>query len=368
MAEFQTNKNDITQTRVVEAGNKPEDFTLGDGDILVKIDRFAFTANNVTYGAIGEQIGYWQFFPPSQTEGEETQWGMVPVWGFADVVVSNNPDVPVGDRLYGYFPIADYLQITPTRVNEQRLVDGAPHRAELPPVYNNYDRVGAANPQADNLRSLLNPLYGTSFCLCDALQEEAYHGAEQVIILSASSKTAIGLGFGLSQIDGERPRIVGLTSPGNVAFTQSVHAYDDVIGYDALDSLANVPSVLVDMSGNRVVLGTVHGLLGDNMKWCHFVGLTHWDDSETKNDPAAAQLIAERSAMFFAPGHIQRRAKELGADAFNKQVADFVMAGIAHGQGWMQVKETEGLSNFTPVYDAMVGGNLDAKQGLIIRP
>ena len=366
MAEFQTDKNDITKTRLLDVNNSAGDFDLGDGEILVQIERFAFTANNVTYGAIGEQIGYWQFFPP--TQGDDGDWGMVPVWGFAEVVRSENPDIALGERLYGYFPMADFLKIQPVRVSDERLVDGAAHRAELAPVYNNYDRVGAADAAADNLRSLLNPLYGTSFCLCDALEEQDYHGAEQVIILSASSKTAIGLGFGLLQAGGDRPRVIGLTSPGNVNFTKSVNAYDEVIGYDALDSLADRPSVLVDMSGNRAVMGAVHGMLGDNMKWCHYVGLTHWDDSDTKDDPAAAQLIQERSAMFFAPGHIQRRAKELGAPEFNAKVAAFVMAGIAHGQSWMQVKETEGLAAFAPVYYAMVSGRINAQEGQIIRP
>ena len=252
-------------------------------------------------------------------------------------------------------------------MSAQRLVDGAAHRADLPPVYNNYDRVGPADAMADSLRSLLNPLYGTSFCLCDALQEQDYHGAEQVIILSASSKTAIGLGFGLSQIDGARPKVIGLTSPGNVAFTQSVNAYDEVIGYDAIDQIADKPSVLVDMSGNRSVLGSVHGALGDNMKWCHYVGLTHWEETDG-NDEAAAQLIQERSAMFFAPGHIQRRAGEMGTDAFNAAVGEFVMKGIEHGHGWMQVKETNSLAAFKPVYDAMVSGNMNAQDGQIICP
>lgn len=368
MAEFQTDKNDITKSRLVDVNNTEDAFTLSDGEILVKIERFAFTANNVTYGAVGEQIGYWQFFPPNQTDGEATEWGMVPVWGFAEVVKSEQPDVKIGERLYGYFPIADFLKITPTRVSEGRLVDGAPHRAELPPVYNNYDRVGAADAQADNLRSLLNPLYGTSFCLCDALQEQDYHQAEQVVIISASSKTAIGLAFGLSQIDGARPRIIGLTSSGNVDFTTSTGVYDEVIGYDALDKLADKPSVLVDMSGNRAVLGSVHGKLGDNMRWCHNVGLTHWDDSETKKDPLATQMIQDRSAMFFAPGHIQRRAKELGADAFNANVMQFMLAGIAHGGNWLTVKETEGLAHFGTVYDALVSGNINAAEGMIIRP
>jgi hypothetical protein len=370
MAEFQTHKTDITKTRLVSAGDSLEDFTLNDGEILVAIERFAFTANNVTYGAVGEQIGYWQFFPPSPSGEGDSDWGLVPVWGFASVVASKNSDMELGERFYGYFPMANFLKMTPTRVTAERLVDGAAHRAELPAVYNSYDRLGTATSDAtaDGMRALLNPLYGTSYCLVDALQEQDYHGAEQVVILSASSKTAIGLAYGLSQIDTERPRIVGLTSPSNVAFTQSVGSYDDVISYADLPALKLVPSVLVDMSGNAAVLGAVHGALGDDMRWCHNVGLTHWDTSEAQKDPAAAQIIRDRSEMFFAPGHIQRRAKEWGALDFNAKVAGFLAGGIAHAQNWMDVKETQGLENFGTIYDAVVAGNMRAKEGLIILP
>ena len=51
---------------------------LSDGEVLARIDRFALTANNVTYGVMGERIGYWKFFP---VEAEED--GIIPVWGFA---------------------------------------------------------------------------------------------------------------------------------------------------------------------------------------------------------------------------------------------------------------------------------------------
>ena len=369
MAEFQTHKNDITKTRIVAAGNTADEFSLGDGEILVAIKRFAFTANNVTYGAIGEQIGYWQFFPPTLADGDDADWGMVPVWGFGEVVASNHDDLQIGERFYGYFPMADFVRMQPVRVYEDRLEDGAAHPAELPPVYNSYDRVGTQEDATqDSLRALLNPLYGTSFCLCDALQEQNYNGAEQVVILSASSKTAIGLAYGLSQIDGARPKIIGLTSPGNVAFTQSLNSYDTVIGYDAIETLDNVASVLVDMSGNRAVIGAAHAHLGDNMKWCHNVGLTHWDDSAAKQDPAAKQIISERSAMFFAPGHIQRRASEWGAVAFNDKVAAFLAGGVAHAQNWMQIKQIDGLAHFAPVYDAVVRGDMTASEGLIILP
>lgn len=372
MAEFQTHKNDITKNRLVDVGNRAEDFTLGAGEVLVKIERFSFTANNVTYGAVGEQIGYWEFFPPHLVvdDAADDKWGIVPVWGFAEIVASNNPDIQIGERSYGYFPLADFVKMLPTRVTDERFFDGTPHRSELPAVYNSYDRLGAdsGNATDDNLRALLNPLYGTSFCLVDALQEEAFHHAEQVVILSASSKTAIGLAFGLSLIEGDRPAIIGLTSPGNIVFVEKVGSYDEVIGYDGLDALLNKPSVLVDMSGNRAVIGALHGALGDNMCWCYNVGLTHWDDSKTKNDPAAAQLIQERSAMFFAPGHIARRAKEWGATTFNQKVAEFLAEGMAHAGGWMQVHETKGLSQFGPIYDRVVKGDMLAEEGIIITP
>ncbi|HCL47934.1 MAG TPA: DUF2855 domain-containing protein, partial [Rhodobiaceae bacterium] len=102
---------------LVDVGNRAEDFTLGAGEVLAKIERFSFTANNVTYGAVGEQIGYWQFFPPHlPDENGADEWGIVPVWGFAEIVASNNPDIQIGERSYGYFPLADFVKMLPVRV------------------------------------------------------------------------------------------------------------------------------------------------------------------------------------------------------------------------------------------------------------
>ena len=371
MSELQVGKSDITQTRLVSAGDDPASFDLAEGEILLTVERFSFTANNVTYGAIGEQIGYWKFFPPTRQKGDEgDDWGIVPVWGFGEVVASKSDIIEIGERVYGYLPMAQFVRLRPGRISDDRFVDVTPHRTELPAVYNNYDRLGkdSANAANDNLRALLNPLYGTSFCLCDALDEEAYRGAEQVVILSASSKTAIGLAFGLSQLEGERPSIIGLTSPANTDFVARVEAYDVVLGYDQIDKLENRPSLMVDMSGNRAVIGAVHALLGDNMLWCHNVGLTHWDDEAYKSDPAADQIIRDRSAMFFAPGHIERRAKEWGGLSFNQKVSGFLQGGIQHANTWIQVHETSGLDNFAEIYARVVAGDMRPEEGIIILP
>jgi hypothetical protein len=39
--------------------------STSEGDVLVRIEQFAFTANNMTYALIGGSTGwYWDFFPP----------------------------------------------------------------------------------------------------------------------------------------------------------------------------------------------------------------------------------------------------------------------------------------------------------------
>ena len=60
MKQFQTFKTDLRQTRIVE---KDMDYPAEGNDVVVKIQSFAFTANNLTYGVAGDTIGYWKFFP-----------------------------------------------------------------------------------------------------------------------------------------------------------------------------------------------------------------------------------------------------------------------------------------------------------------
>ena len=364
MAEFQVRRDDLRRTRIVETGAAPE---IAEGEILVAIDRFSFTANNVTYGAAGDLIGYWKFFPPTgdaTKDDEAGGWGVLPVWGFADVIASKSPEIPVGDRFYGYFPPAAHLKITPTKVTPDRLFDGAEHRAELPQGYNLYRRVlnePGYDRAADDRRALLHPLHLTSFCIWDALQEAKWHGASQAIIVSASSKTSIGLAYALSKDDAS-PMVIGLTSPRNKAFVEGLGYYDRCLGYDALGEIdASAPSVIIDMSGNAELLGRMHAALGENMRHTVNVGLTHWDEGG-----ANPNIIQQRSEFFFAPGHIERRIKEWGAGAFNAKSAGFMADSVEESQRWMRVREVSGLAGLEAVYADVCDGKLDAKEGVVV--
>ena len=139
--DFLVGRTDLKTHKFVDHGTS-DDIDLSEGEILVKVDAFAFTANNVTYAVAGDFMNYWGFFPA------EDGWGRVPVWGFGDVVRSNCADIAVGERLYGYYPMSTHLVMKPTRVKDLGFVDGAVHRQELHAVYNQYTRV-AADPGYD---------------------------------------------------------------------------------------------------------------------------------------------------------------------------------------------------------------------------
>ncbi len=355
ISEFHVTKDNLQKTRLIER----EVNALRDGEILVNVDRFAFTANNVTYGVVGERIGYWKFFPVTD-EG----WGIIPVWGIANVVDSKCPDVPVGDRLYGYWPMASHLVMQPKKVSATRLFDGAAHRAELPPVYNSYARVKgepAYDAKMDDERMVLFPLYATSFCLYDFLQDNDWFGASQVIIPSASSKTAIGTAYAIKD-DPAAPRLVGLTSARNKAAVEALKLYDDVLTYDEIAQVnADEPAVIVDMSGNGDVLGALHKHLGDKMKFTSNVGVTHYDANAM-----GADFIRDRSAMFFAPGHIQKRAQDWGPGEFEKRAFSFWHKAATNSRAWLTIQKETGADAVTRAYLDVLDGKTSADTAWVV--
>ncbi|MEO1136947.1 MAG: DUF2855 family protein [Pseudomonadota bacterium] len=347
ITEFIVRKNKLEETRIQTRATPP----LGEGDVLAKVDRFALTANNVTYGVVGERIGYWKFFPV-ENDGD----GIIPVWGFADIVASKHPDVPVGDRIYGYFPMASHLVMTPKKVSAVRFFDGASHRAELPPVYNAYTRVKAEpdyDKDTDDDRMVLLPLYATSYCLYDFMKDNSWFDAQQVIIPSASSKTAIGTAYTIAG-DANAPRLVGLTSKRNRSAVKGLGLYADVFTYDTLDKIdLETPAVIIDMSGNGELLGKLHKALGPNMKYTSNVGVTHYDANAMGSD-----FIRERSAMFFAPGHIQKRAQEWGPGAFEKQSFAFWKETALKSRDWLIIRREDGAEAVKKAWEDVYQGTI----------
>lgn len=359
---FQSNRAKISDTRVLNV----DVAELAAGEVLMAVERFALTANNITYGVAGDSVGYWQFFPATDESGAaDSQWGCIPVWGFADVVASEHPDVPVGERMYGYYPMASHVTIKPEKVTEHGLVDGVAHRAELPVVYNQYVRCASdatyvASQEAEQM--LYRPLFTTSFFLDDFLDDNDFFGAEQVLLTSASSKTSLGLAQLLHA--NRSCRVVGLTSQGNKAFVEGLGCYHEVFGYDEVSELRLAPTVMVDMAGNGEVRRGVHTHLADQLRYSCAVGATHWEAATV--GAAQPDLPGPKPVMFFAPTQIQKRLQEWGREAYAAKMAGGWSGFLQDASGWVDVEHHSGAAALATVYDAFIDGKADPAKGYVM--
>ncbi len=287
-------------------------------------------------------------------------FGNIPVWGFGDVIASTHPGVPVGERLFGYFPMATHLMIEAGDVSKRGLRDAAPHRQGVAPVYNAYARVGgdpAFAGRSGDHQALLRPLFMLSFLVDDYLAENALFGAKRVMLSSASSKTAIGLAHLLHAR--KQAAVIGLTSASNLDFVRSLGCYDEVVSYDRIESMpASGPVALVDMAGNTDLRGKLHRYFGDGMKYSGRVGLTHQDSASTE-----AELPGAKPTWFFAPDQIRKRANEWGPGGVDKRFAPAFADFAATLDRWLNVVESRGPEAVQRVYRDTLRGRIPPDQG-----
>ena len=342
----------LTDTRVVAAPGG----ALGAARARLRIDAFALTTNNVTYAVFGAAMQYWDFFPTG-----DPAWGCIPVWGFADVIESTSDAGHVGDRLYGYLPMASELVIEPGRADERGLTDLAAHRAPMASAYNRYTQCGA-DPGYDATREaqqmLLYPLFFTSFVVDDFFADHDDFGADVAILSSASSKTAIGIAF-LAHRRGVR--VVGLTSARHRAFVESLGVYDDVVRYgDAVP--ASDAAVFVDMAGNADVRHAVHTAYGDRLGHSMVVGGTHWDHTAAAS-PAA--LPGPAPAFFFAPTQIAKRSADWGREELDRRTTAAWSAYSNWTDGWLEPRKVVGADAVVAAYRELLAGDADPRVGYV---
>lgn len=355
-------RDDLRDTRWEDTASA----SLDDGAVRLRVDKFALTSNNITYAVFGDAMGYWQFFP---TGNPAT--GCVPVWGFGSVVESRADGVDVGEKFYGYYPIADEVVLQAEAVHPGGFTDGAEHRRGLPPIYNQYTRCSADPgyvPEFEAQQALLRPLFSTSFLLDDFLSANGFFGANAVILSSASSKTAYGTAFCLFKRHHtpESVKVIGLTSPGSLEFTSSLGCYDDVVVYpDIASSLPEDPAVYVDMSGSAPVREAVHRRLADNLTYDCAVGATHWDA------PAGGDALpGPAPVLFFVPDWAAKRAADWGPAGLLERIGagwvSFMEQVNRPDNPWLTVVSGQGPAAIDAVYAALLDGTLPAREGHVL--
>ncbi len=335
---------------------------LPPGSVRVAVHRVALTTNNVTYARFGERMQYWRFFPSGEAE-----WGIVPVWGYGEVVASTLPELAVGERLYGYWPLAETVDLQPQRVSPASFVDGTPHRAELSPVYNRYQRC-AADPgyrSADEAAlAVMQPLFGTAFLLADFLVDNRCFGAKRVVLSSASSKTAYATAWCLREA-ADMP-CIAVTSAANAGFVQRLGLYDALLDYAQIEALApDVPTVFCDFSGNASQRERLHRRLGDALRHSAVIGATQF--AERDDD---APLPGARPTFFFAPDQARVRAQRWGAPELARRVGEAQQRFVQHALGgpepWLRLVEHRGLAAAGELMRGLAQGQVDPSLGHVL--
>jgi len=347
ITQIQVRRSSFAETQVVSL-DMPD---LAEGEILVAIDKFAMTANNVSYALSGDMIGYWKFFPAAEP------WGIVPVWGFADVVASQVPGIAVGERIWGFLPMASHLVMRPAAVTDRSFTDSVDHRAELPALYNNYQRTSgdpAALTAMEDERCALFPLFSTSYVIYDYLVDNAFFGAQQVLVGSASSKTGLGLTNLLSRHGDGRPRVVGLTSPGNVGFVEGLGTCDEVVTYDAIGAMdPSIPTAFVDMSGAGEVVSAIHVRFGPQLRFSCAVGATHWGAGRYRPEHPATP-----HAFFFAPAQFAKRDLDWGPGEIMRRAQTESVRIAAEMKGNLEIRYENGSDAVTAAWSGLVGNTI----------
>lgn len=347
-----THTKKITEQKLVTVPASP----LSAGQARLRIERFALTANNVTYAASGFAIGYWKFFPTA-----EADWGLVPVWGFAEVVESASDVAAVGERFYGFYPLASELVMEPVAHGGTAVRDVAAHRVDLPVVYNIYSRAAAAPKGSDPYQALMQPLIATSYLLYDWLMDSDWFGAEQIVIGSASSKTGLGLTAFLAKHAGRPYKVVGLTSAGNADFVRELGFCDQVVTYGDVETLDQVKSVYVDMAGNGDVKQRLHARLEGVLNHSSAVGISHWDQFVPQADVAGP-----KPEFFFAPSQIEKRKKDWGKGVIEAKIGEATQMIVEDAARWLTLETHVGLQSAMAPYGALAAGKADPKIGHVV--
>jgi hypothetical protein len=341
-------RDDLAAIRLVAAARAP-----APGEALLRVERLALTANTVTYARHGQTLGYDRFWP-----GAPEGWRCVPAWGTATVVASRAAGLAEGTRVFGFWPMASHALVRPERIGPRGFLDAAPHRADLPAAYNQY-RLGTGGVD-ERLVMLLEPLYLTSFLIDDALAAEGFAGAEAVLLSSASSKTALALAHALAQRPA-RPRVVGLTSPGNAGFCAATGFYDAVMPYAGLEDLPAGPAAYVDFAGDRVLRARVHRHFGGRLVASLAVGDTH------RGEPSGGEpLPGARPRFFFAPARLAQRRAEWGGDGLARRIEAGWRAFAATAPAWLRVVEAPGGAALMARWAQTVAGGTPPDEGVIV--
>ncbi|MGB3733304.1 MAG: DUF2855 family protein, partial [Ilumatobacter sp.] len=268
---------------------------------------------------------------------------------------------------------------TPTATADGFRDDGA-HRAAHAPVYRTYvsteadpmypaatEGVDDSIEDAEDRHALLRGLALTGFLAEEFFADgggtdEAYFGASRVVVLSASSKTALGFADRAARRGGVD--VVGVTSAGNREMVEATGFYDVVVSYDEIATLAtDGGAVSIDMAGNPAALAAVHDHFGDGLAYSMTVGRSH-HDAEASTE---IEMAGPAPQLFFAPSEVSRRSEQWGREEYGRRCADAIAGFATASHAWLTVEHRTGAEGAQGAWADVHAGSVAPSVGLVAR-
>lgn len=404
----QSKDADLASPIIVQSTIDPG--SIPENHVVIKVHKFGFSANNVTYQALGEHphFRYFDFHPAPTPELSRTH-GLIPVWGFGTVIISTHPKILVGERVYGYLAPTKYLvvPVSPNDVNTHAFYIPRPHLPDDRRPYNQIQRC-AADPQytsgqeGEDLTMLYRPLFWTSYWCEDWLHSTGSYKTEvpgaqlSILISSASAKTAFCLAYLIrkrilsGELDKGNVTLIGLTSQRNVAFTEGLGLYDEVYEYSSFTGGKAFQGdtarrwIYIDVAGNhslnariqshfaspsigRIVKNVALGVTNltpstsanDDMKWTH----NAFDPTAPVfGDPSSRWPKVEH---FFMPEWLNLRKHQLPLQEIVKRQEEAWKELMRDCPGWVKLERVYGRARIEEDYVRIARNGVGPEKGLI---
>ena len=259
----------------------------------------------------------------------------------------------------------------------------------------------AADPQYDpdpameDLTMLYRPLFWTAYWCEDWLFASKYRGgATFILISSASSKTAFSLAYLIRKRinNGEvkaSTKIIGLTSRKNVAFTNGLNLYHEVLSYDTyagsplLYGNATERWIYVDVASNENLNRNLFAHFSTphtgRLAACIGLGITNVSPASGQSKPldwsenSATSLTSvlqegdgsPQKQHFFMPEWLEIRRREQSpaelAAKLNKAWKELLRDGV----GWVKMEKCYGVEGVQGAYEKLVRDGVGPEVGLI---
>jgi len=245
---------------------------------------------------------------------------------------------------------------------------------------------------------LYRPLFWTSYWCEDWLHSSGYRGGVSTILISsASAKTAFCLAYLIrkrlkrGEID-ERTKVIGLTSPRNVAFTKNLGLYHEVLKYAGFTTASSFQTgsqdrwIYVDVAGNNDLNAkiTAHFASPGTPKLVAWVslGLTNLSPSsknvnseswsknafETKADPVTPHGASQSSPeveRFFMPEWLAIRRSQIPLQEI-VQKQDVAWKDLMEDcVGWVELQRICGPAAVKAAYEKLVKEGLGPDKGYV---